>query len=120
MLARFTQIDYDREIALITFDADAKKERILGVARIISHPDGRDAEFAIVIGDPWQGKGIGPVILLNALRIARDQKIEKVWGTVLPDNLYMRKLGRRLGFSIKYNRESELYDLTIDLKTARL
>jgi acetyltransferase len=120
MLTRFTQIDYDREIALIALPEDPKKEKILGVSRIISHPDGRDAEFAIVIGDPWQGKGIGAVLLLNALRIAKQQGIEKVWGTVLPDNLYMRKLGRRLGFHVIFDKEAELYHLTIDLKTARL
>ncbi|MEW5909518.1 MAG: GNAT family N-acetyltransferase [Thermodesulfobacteriota bacterium] len=120
MLARFTQIDYDREIALIAFPEEPGKNRILGVSRIISHPDGRDAEFAIVIGDPWQGKGIGAVLLLNALRIAKQQGIEKVWGAVLPDNIYMRKLGRRLGFHVMFDKESELYHLSIDLKAARL
>jgi len=120
MLARFTQIDYDREIALVALQADPAPEAFLGVARIISHPDGKHAEFAIVIDDAWQGKGIGAVLLEHALHLAKRRSVETVWGSVLPDNVNMVRLGKTLGFTVRYNRESEVYDLTIDLKAAVL
>jgi len=120
MLARLTQIDYDKEIALVALEKNEKEERILGVARIISHPDGKQAEFAIVIADPWQGKGIGAVLLEHALRIAKGRSIETVWGGVLQENIHMQRLGKKMGFAMKYNRESGVYDLTIDLNSTTL
>jgi len=120
MLERLTQIDYDKEIALVALEKNEKEERILGVARIISHPDGKQAEFAIVIADPWQGKGIGAVLLEHALRIAKGRSIETVWGGVLQENIHMQRLGKKMGFAMKYNRESGVYDLTIDLNSTTL
>ena len=55
ILARFTQIDYDREISFVGLDEEQGKERMLGVANILGEPDGRRGEFSVLIGDPWQG-----------------------------------------------------------------
>jgi len=63
MLARFTQIDYDREIAMVAIQENEGQERLLGVARIIGDPDGRLGKFAVSVGDQWHGKGIGAVLL---------------------------------------------------------
>ena len=70
MLARFTQIDYDREIALVAIDEESPTDNILGVARIIGDADGRTGEFAVIVGDAWQGKGIGGNLLEKCLSIA--------------------------------------------------
>ncbi|MEJ2165799.1 MAG: hypothetical protein P8X90_09740 [Desulfobacterales bacterium] len=51
MLVRFTQIDYDREMALVALDESEHQERMLGVARVIGKPDGSEGEFAVVVGD---------------------------------------------------------------------
>jgi acetyltransferase len=59
MLARFTHIDYDRHIALVALQESESAEKILGVARIIIGRNIKKAEFSVVAGDPWQGKGIG-------------------------------------------------------------
>lgn len=117
MLARFTQIDYDREIALVAVDASGTaQEKLLGVARVISDPDGKKAEFAVLVGDPWQGKGIGALLLENCLHIAKERGIETVWGTVLRENTQMLALGRKLGFSVCRVPESTDCELTIDLR----
>ena len=58
ILSRFTQIDKDREIAFVAIDADSEIERMLGVVRITDDPDRKSGEVAVLIGDPWQGKGI--------------------------------------------------------------
>ena len=60
MLIRFTQIDYDREMALIATTADDSSQTIqIGVARYLSQPDGESVEFALVVADHWQKHGIG-------------------------------------------------------------
>jgi acetyltransferase len=101
MLARFTQIDYDREIALVAIDETAAHERLLGVARIIGDPDGKNGEFAVVVGDPWHGKGIGALLLQKCLDIAKSRGFETIMGFVLQENTNMLALGKKLGFRIE-------------------
>lgn len=115
LLVRFTQIDYDREIALVAIDKSSNEEKMLGVARIIAVPVKDKAEFAILVGDPWQGKGIGKVLLQKCLTIAKKQGIKVVCGTVLPSNRQMLALAEKLGFQIKKMLRGE-YELTIDLE----
>jgi len=121
ILARFTQVDYDREISFVALDDHEEgQERMLGVANIVGEPDGKRGEFSVLIGDPWQGKGIGAKLLLQCLRIAQERGMEIVWGTVLAENRYMIALGKKLGFTVKQGEDPSEYKLTIDLKTARL
>ena len=121
MLVRFTQVDYDREIDLVAFDeGDSAEERMLGVARLFTDPDGKRAEFAILIGDPWHGKGVGARLLEISLRIAKNRGIETVWGTVLQKNEGMLALGRKLGFKISRSAEPGEMELTIDLRSSNL
>jgi acetyltransferase len=117
MLARFTQIDYDREMALIALAETGQKERILGVSRIISEVRRNQAEFAVVVGDPWQGKGIGAELLKRCLSIAKERGIEKVEGTVLAENIQMLSLGRKLGFKITRAHGGSEYELSIETQS---
>jgi acetyltransferase len=116
MLARFTQIDYDREIALIALEESASHEQMLGVARLIRVPGDSRAEFSIVVGDQWQGKGIAAALFQRCLTIAKEQGIEQVWGIVLPENTRMLALGRKLGFTVNRSTDSREYELKIDLR----
>jgi acetyltransferase len=113
MLARFTQIDYDREIALVAIDEDSQPESMLGVARIIGDPDAKTGEFAVLVGDAWQGKGIGSNLLEKCLSIAEKQGFQTVHGVVLHENRNMLELGKKLGFDIKRDPESEENRLVI-------
>ncbi len=101
MLARFTQIDYDREIALVAIDEESETDRLLGVARIMGDPDVRTGEFAVLVSDAWQGKGIGVRLLEKCLTVAEKRGFEKVHGLVLKENKHMLALGKKLGFDIK-------------------
>ena len=83
-LARFTQIDYDREIALVAIQHHGASERILGAARIISQHNSRNAEFAVLVGDPWHGKGIGAHLLSTCLKIAKERQFGKIWERCWP------------------------------------
>lgn len=120
ILARFTQIDYDREISFVALDDRAGEERMLGIANIIGEPDGKRGEFSVLIGDPWQGIGIGAKLLLQCLRIAQERGMETVWGTVLSENIYMLGLGKKLGFTVTPGGDGSEFKLTIDLKTVKL
>jgi acetyltransferase len=119
MLIKLTQIDYDREIALIAFSGPEQERKILGVARIIFLPDGRHAEFAIVLADAWQGKGIGGKLLHHALVCAASYGIEEVWGPVISSNTGMLRLGEKLGFRVERDMDTSEYRLAIELSGLR-
>jgi acetyltransferase len=116
MLARFTQIDYDREIALVAMSESQSTERMLGVARVICERNMKHAEFAVVVGDPWQGKGIGAALLQRCISIAKERGIEKVMGTVLAENTQMLALGKKLGFNIKKVSGAAEFELSIEFR----
>lgn len=99
MLARFTQIDYDREMALVAFQVDASEEKILGVARAINLPDGESAELAIVVSDPWQGRGIGACLMELLMEIMINRGIRRLYAYILPENLVTRALVSKLGWT---------------------
>ena len=121
MLIKLTQIDYDREIALVALMGKNDSQTMIGVSRIIVFPDKIQAEFAIAISDDWQGKGIGSSLLTQCLKAARKMGIRRVMGVVLSENTQMLKLGRKLGFTInrvpgggEYELIIETQDLDID------
>ena len=115
LLVRFTQIDYDRDVALVAIDQTGAEERMLGVSRLVGDPDGIEAEFAVLVGDPWQGKGIGAALLESCLAIAREKGFQSIWGIALAENTQMLALGRALGFEKTYESGSGDYKLRLDL-----
>jgi acetyltransferase len=115
MLARFTQIDYDREIALVAIRGNANSDKLLGVARIIGGPDGKHGEFAVAVGDPWHGKGIGAVLLQRCLDIAKSRGFETIMGCVLRENKNMLALGKKLGFKVEKHSDAGECELTCTL-----
>jgi acetyltransferase len=96
MIARFTQLDYDREMALIALLPD--ESEIVGVARYHPNADGKSVEFAIAIADNWQSKGLGEALMQNLIACAREAGYAIFEGTVLNGNTGMLKLAARLGF----------------------
>jgi acetyltransferase len=112
MIARFTQIDYDREIALVAVLECEEQEKMLGVGRVIIANDQKNAEFAVMVGDQWHGKGIGAELLKRCLSISKARHIERVFGLVLADNTNMLALGRKLGFSMTRIPGTGTYELS--------
>jgi acetyltransferase len=97
--ARMTQIDYDREMALVAEvrRADAEPE-ILGVVRIAADPDNREAEYAVLVRSDMKGKGLGFRLMHEILEYARERGIGLVHGQVLRENVTMLRLCQDLGF----------------------
>jgi acetyltransferase len=101
MLARFTQIDYNREMALIAVVPDgAGKDKQIGVARYSINPDGRSCEFAIVVADEWQRQGIAHLLMQQLIATARNHGLQIMEGDVLSNNHEMLTLAEKLGFIV--------------------
>ena len=99
MLARFTQIDYDREMAIVAvIHDDTGIERIIGVVRYLLNPDAVTSEFALVVADEYQRHGIGSALMKRICEIARERGLKTLTGLVLGSNSNMLKMMNRLGF----------------------
>ena len=100
MAARFTQLDYDREMVLILTEPGIPgKTEIFGVVQISTDPDHERAEYAIVVRHDMTGMGLGVLLMRRIIDYARSRSIGEIYGDVLHDNRTMRKLCRVLGFS---------------------
>lgn len=116
MLIRFTQIDYDREMALITSYRDKENEKIIGISRYAINPNGETAEFAIVIADAWHNKGIGSKLLSSLISIAKDRGIKSIEGVVLSNNIAMLELARHHGFYISNTEDTSVKFIKMAIK----
>jgi acetyltransferase len=108
MLARFTQVDYDREMALVGV-ADVPHPHghpiFVGVARYIANPDGRGAEFAVVVADDWQKRGVARALMVRLIASAAQRGFEHLEGTVLRANTRMLAFVTALGFTVRDDPE---------------
>jgi len=103
MLVRFTQIDYHNEMALIAVTPGETGDEQIGVARYATNVDKTSCEFALVVADRWQGKGIARQLMRNLMEIARDRELEKMEGQVLSNNSRMLELMESLNFEIRFH-----------------
>ena len=95
----FTEVDQVRHVALAATVQREGREAIVGVARYIVEPAGSGCEFAIAVGDDWQGSGLAGILMHALLGIARERGLSRIEGTVLATNRRMLKFTRQLGFS---------------------
>ena len=110
MLARFTLIDYDREMALVAMVTSREvddagevviTERMVGVARYVTNPDNDTCEFGLTVADDYSGHGMGSRLMLSIMEVARNRGLSEIEGLVLANNTGMLRLMRSLGFAIK-------------------
>jgi len=115
-IERFTRPEYPQEQALIATISEGGKEKEIGVARYAGELDSRKAEFAIVIADSWQGKGLGPRMMWELFDAAAAAGMQRIEGVVLRDNRHMLEMVRNLGFAIEgYAEDPGLAHVCIDL-----
>jgi len=113
MLARFTLIDYDREMALVAVirerrgegEEGAETERVVGVSRYVINPDQASCEFSLVVAEDMKGRGLGTRLMESIMDVARDRGLTEIIGFVLTNNTTMLKLMRTMGFDVKRNAE---------------
>jgi acetyltransferase len=121
MLSRFTQIDYDREMAFVAVCEEGGREVEIGVARYVINPDWQSCEFAIVVSDAWQGRGLGRRMLGRLIEVARWRGLKSMVGHVLAGNEGMLGLCSSLGFRTgDHPEDMSLKRVTLALEDARL
>jgi acetyltransferase len=98
-LVRYTQIDYDREMAFVAIDTADGQHEIRGISRYTCNPDGRTAEFGVIVEDAWQGRGVGHVLMQALEETARARGLTQLIGLVLKENDEMGELMRKRGYA---------------------
>ena len=116
-LTRICFLDYDREMALVACDQDSAsgETEILGVGRLSKLRSTNEAEFALLIADKFQGQGLGTTLLAHLLQIGRDEKINRISGDILPENIEMKQICERLGFRMTQSPDDPVTRAVIDL-----
>jgi acetyltransferase len=114
-LARFSQIDYDREMEFVAFNS----KMIAGVVRSWIDPDSITAEFSVLVGDDQVGQQLGFILMQKMIGYLTEQRgVLQLIGSVLSNNRPMLKLARRLGFSEKENQKEGFVEIVLNLNPA--
>jgi acetyltransferase len=115
--ARMTQVDYDREMALVAIDPDS--QAIAGVVRLISDPDNEKAEFAVMVRSDLKGIGLGYGLMIQIIQYARKRSVGRVYGDVLSENTTMLQMARELGFAVARSAaDPDVVTVTLHLQRA--
>jgi acetyltransferase len=110
--ARLTQIDYDREMALVAIATDG---RLVGMIHLLADPDFETAEFAVMVRSDWQGRGVGHALMQAILAHARRRGLRRIVGVVLNENGRMLGLARRFGFVVAHGQDPGTTEVRLEL-----
>ncbi|MBN1938104.1 MAG: bifunctional acetate--CoA ligase family protein/GNAT family N-acetyltransferase [Candidatus Aminicenantes bacterium] len=114
--ARYCYIDYDRELAIVAESRADEKRRLMGVGRLVADPMKASAEYAVLVGDAWQDKGLGGVLTDRCLEIARDWGVRKITAVTTSDNPRMIAVFKKRDFAIRFDDQSALVEADKDLE----
>lgn len=122
MLAKFTLIDYDREMALVAIYTERHPQedgsfqettRIIGVSRYVTNPDKSTCEFSLLIADDFAGQGLGTRLMQSIIDVARSRGLAYIEGLVLTNNTNMLRLMRSLEFDVRSYPEDPDFRLCV-------
>ena len=119
--ARFTQIDYDREMAFVATDPGSAygMGTIYGVVRVVSDPENEKAEYAVLVRSDMKGQGLGYGLMRAILAYAARRGLREVYGEVLRENTGMMRMARHLGFETgRYELGSDTAHVVFDVAKA--
>nr|WP_310618244.1 bifunctional acetate--CoA ligase family protein/GNAT family N-acetyltransferase [Pantoea cypripedii] len=114
-LANMTQIDYDREMAIVAVRQQANQQEIIGVTRAISDADNIDAEFSVLVRSDLKGLGMGRRLLEKMIRYTRDHGLQQLNGITMPHNTGMITLARKLNFRVNIQLDDGIVSLNLPL-----
>ena len=109
-LTRICFIDYDREMILVAETADRE---IVAAGRLTRVHGTNDAEFAVLVSDPWQHRGLGKELIHSVVEIARKEKVRRIWGHILGDNRPMQELARQSDLELRYSMEEGVVEASL-------
>ncbi len=108
MASRYCFIDYDRELGIVAEAVEQGARKLVGVGRLVADADHHTAEYALLVADRWQSRGLGGVLTDRCLEIAKDWGIRRVVGELSPDNLRMLAVFRTRGFEINSHPDRDV------------
>ena len=115
-LRRVCFVDYDREIALVIERKSRGGQRqLLGVGRLIKEHGLDEGEFAILVGDPWQGKGLRTELLKLLVQIGRKEHLRRILGHIAGDNALMKQVSEQVGFKVRFDGANSEWRAEINL-----
>ena len=115
MLVRYCNIDYDREIAIVAEVRENEKRKLIGIGRLIVDREFKSGEYAVLVHDNYQSKGLGYKLVDVIIGIAEEKGLERIWGEVLTENEKMLTVCRRLGFTAQRTPD-EVTKVVLELK----
>jgi acetyltransferase len=108
MASRYCFVDYDREIALAAEVQVDGRSYLIGVGRLVANVDHTDAEYAVLVADAWQGRGLGERLTAACLDVARRWGVQQVFGETAQDNTRMLRLFRTFNFDLQYRDDADV------------
>jgi acetyltransferase len=117
-LARRCLIDYDSEMALIAeyFNPEEDRSELIAVGRLVRAPGENEAEIALIVSDKFQKCGVGAELMRRLIQVGRDEKLERIVATVLPENIGMRVLASHNSFKPVKSEDLSSISLALELK----
>ncbi|MCD4655896.1 GNAT family N-acetyltransferase, partial [bacterium] len=113
---RYCYIDYDREMAIVSEVVEDGVRKLTGVGRLVADPDLETVEYAVLLSDRWQNKGLGGMITDTCLEIAQEWGMKKVYAQTTTDNPRMVHLFKNRDFSLNYPPEGSVVDVEKELR----
>ena len=108
LIERLTNIDYSKEMAIVAEVQHQKEKEVIAIGRIAGERS-VGADFAIIIADHWQGRGLGTILTDYMIEVAVDMKFRKIYTNVFSSNTRMLEILRHKGFSIKKDDYDTVY-----------
>ncbi len=108
---RYCFIDYDREIAIVAELNENGSRKLLGVGRLVGDPDLHSAEYAVLVTDAWQDKGLGSLLTDYCIEIAQHWGVKKIVAQTTTDNPRMIAVFQKRNFSIQIDPSSSLVEV---------
>mgnify|MGYP000184161880 CR=1 FL=1 len=116
MASRYCYIDYDRELAIVAEIGKGADRKLVGVGRLVAEPGRGSAEYAVLVQDAWQDKGLGGLMTDHCLAIAEEWGVRTVTAITTTDNPRMIAVFEKRGFRIVNDLETSLVEVSKDLR----
>jgi acetyltransferase len=112
---RYCFIDYDREIAIVAEIEEAGKRKLIGVGRLIADPDHETVEYAVLVADAWQNRGLGGILTDYCYEIAKRWGLKRVVAETASENSRMLALFKNRGFEMEHDSEGTVVEVVKEL-----
>lgn len=99
-LTKYCNLDYDRQIAIVA-ELQHGGRQIIGAGRVIAEPDGKSGEFAVLVSDAWQRRGLGSMLMDYIVDVAKNMRLQRIFAIILPNNIKMIQLCEKKGFKLE-------------------